>query len=156
LIANRHASPSWTPPPVTTVVRGGSGENYGLLYNDAAVAYACALVWNISGDRAFADSAINILNAWSRTLTDITGTSDKYLAAGLYGYQLANAAELETDFFESKSVVAANAELARSGRWADELIHTPKTAHGSRSHADRRSYVTILASNWLSWRSTQT
>lgn len=94
LIANPHASLNWTPRPVDVVVRGGTGENYARLYNDAAAAYACALRWQISGDAAYADKAVEILNAWSSTLTAVTGTSDKYLAAGIYGYQLANAAEL--------------------------------------------------------------
>ena len=46
------------------------------------------------GDTAFADAAVRILDAWSATLTGIDGTSDKFLASGLYGYQLANAAEI--------------------------------------------------------------
>jgi hypothetical protein len=53
-----------------------------------------ALRWQISGDNAYADKGIQVLNAWSAVLTGIDGTSDKFLAAGLYGYQLANAAEL--------------------------------------------------------------
>jgi len=94
LVANPHSSLSWTPRPVATVVRGGAGENYSLLYNDAAAAYACALRWYISGDTAYADKAIEILNAWGYTLTSITGTSDRFMASGIYGYQLANAAEI--------------------------------------------------------------
>lgn len=94
LIANPHASLNWTPRPVDVLVRGGTGENYSRLYNDVAAAYACALRWLISGDTDYADKAVEILNAWSSTLTAITGTSDKYLASGIYGYQLANAAEL--------------------------------------------------------------
>ena len=35
-----------------------------------------------------------ILNAWSSTLTSVTGNADRFLAAGIYGYQFANAAEL--------------------------------------------------------------
>jgi hypothetical protein len=94
LLANPHASLGWRPRPVTTVVRGGSGENYSLLYNDVAAAYACALRWYISGDAAYADKTVEIMNAWSSTLTGITGTSDKFLAAGIYGYQFANVAEI--------------------------------------------------------------
>jgi hypothetical protein len=94
LVANPHSSLGWRPRPVATVIRGGSGENYSLLFNDTAAAYACALRWYISGDTAYADKAVEIMNAWSYTLTDITGTSDKFLAAGIYGYQFANAAEI--------------------------------------------------------------
>src|SRR3954471_434085 len=87
----------WTPRPAAAVYRGADGthpENYGQLYNDAGAAYALALRWKVSGDSAYADKSIQILNAWGSTLTTIGGTSDKFLAAGLYGYQLANAAEI--------------------------------------------------------------
>jgi hypothetical protein len=97
LVANPHAALTWTPRPAAVVYRGANGtnpENYGQLYNDAAAAYALALRWQISGDGAYADRAVAVLNAWSSTLTGIDGTSDKFLAAGLYGYQLANAAEI--------------------------------------------------------------
>ncbi|AZE55172.1 hypothetical protein C4K03_3017 [Pseudomonas synxantha] len=97
LIANRHASLAWNPSPVAVVYRGADGrhpENYARLFNDAAAAYALALRWQLSGDTAYADKAVAMLNQWSTTLTAIEGTSDRFLASGLYGYQLANAAEL--------------------------------------------------------------
>jgi hypothetical protein len=94
LIANSHSSLSWTPRPVATVVRGGSNQNYPQLYNDIAAAYACVLRWYISGDTAYADKAVEIMNAWSYTLTNITGTSDKFLASGIYGYEFANVGEI--------------------------------------------------------------
>ncbi|MNC20733.1 Extracellular exo-alpha-L-arabinofuranosidase precursor [compost metagenome] len=65
-----------------------------LLYKDIARAYQNALRWKISGNTANGDTARDILNAWSSKLTTITGNADRYLAAGLYGYQMANAAEL--------------------------------------------------------------
>jgi hypothetical protein len=37
---------------------------------------------------------VRILNAWSAKLTTITGDADRFLAAGIYGWQFANAAEL--------------------------------------------------------------
>jgi hypothetical protein len=97
LIANPHSSLKWNPRPVDVIFRGnerGHAQNYPLLYNDIAVAYACALRWHISGDRAYADKAVEIMNAWSSALKRIDGTSDKFLASGIYGYQFANAAEL--------------------------------------------------------------
>jgi alginate lyase len=92
LLANRHASPNWKPNPQAIVYRGKRGnnaENYAALFNDVAAAYALALRWKVSGDDAFADKAVEILNAWSSTLTAIGGSSDKFLASGIYGYQLA-------------------------------------------------------------------
>ncbi len=97
LVANRHASPAWQPNPKEIVYRGADGkhpETYPALYNDAAAAYALALRWQVSGDDAYADKAVEVLNAWAATLTAIRGTSDRYLASGIYGYQLANAAEI--------------------------------------------------------------
>lgn len=101
LIMNRHASLNWNPNPQSTVYRGKNpthAQNYAALFNDAAAAYALALRWEVSGDSAFADKAVAILNAWSSTLTSIDGSSDKFLASGIYGYQLANAAELLRDY----------------------------------------------------------
>lgn len=97
LIANPHASLGWKPRPASIVFRGnakGHSQNYAVLFNDIAAAYACALRWRISGDRAYGDKAVQIMNAWSSILTRIDGTSDRFLAAGIYGYEFANAAEI--------------------------------------------------------------
>jgi hypothetical protein len=86
------------PLPETVVIRGAPKdahtENYHHLYNDIAAAYADCLDWKVSGDKAKADKAVEILNAWSSSLVQITGTNDKYLASGIYGYEIANAAEI--------------------------------------------------------------
>jgi len=99
LIANPHASLNWKPHPAAIVYRGRDAkathpENYASLFNDIAAAYACGLRWRISGDTAYADKSVEIMNAWSSTLTKITGSSDEALAAGIYGYEFANAAEI--------------------------------------------------------------
>ncbi|MFI9764013.1 alginate lyase family protein [Streptomyces sp. NPDC051963] len=97
LSANSHAQSGWTARPQTTVVRGGSGQNYVTLYNDIHAAYQNALRGHVSGDSAHLDTAVAILNAWSAELTTLAGNADRFLAAGLYGYQFANAAELVRD-----------------------------------------------------------
>jgi hypothetical protein len=97
LIANPHASLDWNPRATPIVYRGTDrvhAQNYALLFNDAAAAYALALRWKISGEDAYADKAVAILNAWSHTLTSIEGSSDRFLASGIYGYEMANAAEI--------------------------------------------------------------
>jgi hypothetical protein len=94
LVANRHSQSTWKPRATATVVRGGDGQNYTLLYNDVHAAYQNALRWRISGDKAHANAARDILNAWSGTLTAIQGDAGRFLAAGIYGYQFANAAEI--------------------------------------------------------------
>jgi hypothetical protein len=97
LIANPHSSLHYKPRPVEVVYRGYDkvhAENYARLFNDIAAAYACALRWRISGDSAYGDKSVEIMNAWSSTLKRIEGTSDRCLAAGIYGYEFANAAEI--------------------------------------------------------------
>ncbi|NOW48443.1 hypothetical protein FHW96_004631 [Novosphingobium sp. SG751A] len=100
--ANAHDDPAYQPRDVATVVRGaqpgGPSENYANLFNDAAAAYALALDWRISGDERRGNAAVRILKAWAHSLRMVTGTSDRYLAAGIYGYQLAIAGETLRDF----------------------------------------------------------
>jgi hypothetical protein len=98
LTANSHSQSTWRPNPQATIIRGGDGQNYGILYNDIHAAYQNALRWWISGSTAHGDCARNILNAWSATLTTVTGNADRFLAAGIYGYQFANVAELMRDY----------------------------------------------------------
>ncbi|KQV90280.1 hypothetical protein ASD15_23475 [Massilia sp. Root351] len=97
LTANPHAQLSYVASPQAVVYRGDDGvhpQNYSKLFNDVAAAYACALRWKISGDSAYADKAVQIMNGWSATLTAISGTTDSQLAAGIYGYEFANAGEM--------------------------------------------------------------
>ncbi|ONI80103.1 hypothetical protein ALI22I_42525 [Saccharothrix sp. ALI-22-I] len=99
LTANPHSRNTWQPSAQATVYRGtGSPENYAKLYNDIHAAYQNALRWRITGDTRHGDTARDILNAWSGTLRAVEGTADRYIAAGVYGYQFANAAELMRDY----------------------------------------------------------
>lgn len=95
LTANSHSSSSYTlQGPVSIVYRGtGYPENYAKLFNDIAACYQNSLRWKIQGDTDCANKAVQIMNAWSSTLTSIQGSSDRFLAAGLYGYQFACAGE---------------------------------------------------------------
>ncbi|KAE8154704.1 chondroitin AC/alginate lyase [Aspergillus avenaceus] len=95
------ASPAYTARPQETVYRGKDGthaENYSTLYKDIAAAYALALQWKITSNATYADAGVAILDSWADTLTGIAGNSDKFLAAGIYGYEFANAAELLRDY----------------------------------------------------------
>ncbi|WP_343692672.1 alginate lyase family protein [Chitinophaga sp.] len=97
LMSNAHSGLSWQPNAADTVYRGSDGvhpQNYDQLYNDIAAAYATALRWKISGDKSYAEKSIQIMNAWSSRLKGLAGNNDANLAAGLYGYQFANAAEI--------------------------------------------------------------
>jgi hypothetical protein len=116
LTNNSHSFLQYSPSPQAIVYRGYDGthtENYGSLYNDIAAGYAMALRWKVSGDNAYADKVVLILNGWSSTLTSLQGTGDRFLAAGLYGYQFANVAEImrtysgwsSTDFDRFKNML---------------------------------------------------
>lgn len=94
LTANSHSASTWTPNPQPIIIRGGTGENYGILYNDIAAAYQNALRWKVAGTAANGDTAVKILNAWSSTLATLTGNADRFLAAGIYGWEFCQAAEL--------------------------------------------------------------
>ena len=100
LTASAFASVNYTPSPVVTLIRGGGSreepnpDNYANAFRDVAAAYQLALRWKITGDNAYADKAVQILNAWASTCTGISGDSNKFLASGIYGYQFANAAEI--------------------------------------------------------------
>ncbi|KAI5781566.1 putative GPI anchored protein [Geopyxis carbonaria] len=112
LTANSHASASYTPTPLATVYRGtGSPENYATLFNDLAAGYATAVRWRVTGIEQYGVAAARIVNAWTSTLTTIDGTGDKYLAAGLYGFQLANIVEILRDY---PGFTAANLAQAKS------------------------------------------
>jgi hypothetical protein len=85
--------------PVETIVRGGGvGENYINAARGATMAYQNALRWKIDGTKANADGAVRILMAWARGCKLVSGDSNWALAAGLYGYQFAQAAELMRDY----------------------------------------------------------
>ncbi|WP_084134630.1 RICIN domain-containing protein [Paenibacillus harenae] len=98
LVSSPLSSSNWTPRATDTIIRGGTGDNVALLNVDVARAYQNALLWKITGNTANGDTARNILNAWSSTLTTISGAAERYLAAGLNGYQMANAAEIMRDY----------------------------------------------------------
>jgi len=89
---------TWNPRATETVIRGGTGDNISLMYRDVAAAYAHALIYSITGDKAHGDKAAQILNAWSLINKNVSGNADRYLAAGFNGYQFANAAELMRDY----------------------------------------------------------
>ena len=61
--------------------------------NDANAAHQNAIMWAITGDKRYADKAIEIVNAWSSRLKSITG-KDAVLMAGLGPFKMINAAEI--------------------------------------------------------------
>ncbi len=87
---------NWKPKPAADVVRGpyNNPDIGGTdLMRDAAAAYAHAIQWHVTGERAHADKAIEILNAYATRLKSIGG-HDAKLLAGMVGINFANAAEI--------------------------------------------------------------
>lgn len=138
-------------PRATAVVsRGGSGDNIALLRIDATRAYQCALCWRIGGSRPHADTACDLLNAWSTKLEAVRGNSDRYLAVGICGYQLANAAELMRD--------APGFDLERARRMFLEVFY--RGADGDSAGVERFLYGNALGADhngahignyWANW-----
>ena len=98
LTSNTYAQLSWGSHATDTISRGGTGDNVVLLYRDVAAAYQHALRWKLTGDSAYGNKSVEILNSWSLTHKVLTGNADRYLASGLFGYQFANAAEIMRDY----------------------------------------------------------
>jgi hypothetical protein len=137
LVANSHSQSTWAPRATATIIRGGTGENYGLLYNDIAAAYQNALRWKVAGTAANGACAVRILNAWANTLTSVQGNADRFLAAGIYGWQFANAAELMRGY--------AGFDLARFQRMMVNVFY-PLNNSFLTNHNDA-----CITNYWANW-----
>ncbi|MES4905819.1 MULTISPECIES: alginate lyase family protein [unclassified Streptomyces] len=95
LAAHARSSASYTVQNTGQITSWGRGpSNYmNQAVADSAAAYQNALMWCVTGERAHADKARDILNAWSASLTAVTG-ADGPLGAGLQAFKFLNAAEL--------------------------------------------------------------
>ena len=102
LLANRHASLTWKPNPQPIVYRGSADGKHAENYTRQRPRR------QLDGREALEDfwrrcsmrKAVEILNAWASTLTAIEELPDRFLASGIYGYQLANGAEIMRGFGE--------------------------------------------------------
>jgi hypothetical protein len=95
--ASKWGSLTYAPAPVPQVQCGSnSNPDVGCKaeQNDASAAWTDALVWYVSGDRAYARKAIQIMNAWSSTLTGGHTLSNGPIESGWTGSTWAEAAEL--------------------------------------------------------------
>ncbi|HEY9261484.1 alginate lyase family protein [Chitinophaga sp.] len=133
---------SYNVEAYTHVLRGPSGNpNIGgnELSKGAGLAYNCALLWYITNDKAYANKAIAIMNAWSGRLWDFDYNDAKLLAAWT-GHVFCNAAEIirhtnagwqqkEVDQF-THMLMTVYYPLIRyyypnaNGNWDAAIIHT--------------------------------
>ncbi|KAM0231825.1 hypothetical protein ACHAP5_010925 [Fusarium lateritium] len=99
-LANR-ADSNWEPRVTDVICRGATdwcSQNVANLFRDVHAAYANAIYWKVTGNSTYGDAAARIMDAWSEKAPPIQGSGDRYLAAGLQGYQFANAAEILRDY----------------------------------------------------------
>ena len=91
------AALTYTPHPVPTVQSGPhSNPDIGAKdeQHDSEAAYTQALLWYISGDKAYAENTIKIMNAWSGTLTGGHELANGPVQAAWCGEQWPRAAEI--------------------------------------------------------------
>jgi fibronectin type 3 domain-containing protein len=95
LLADSHSSSAYPlAGPLPVIVRDApTGTRPYAWEDDCGAAYQNALLWYLTGDPAHATKAIQILDAWAGTCTNLTG-SDVRLTAGLQGYKYITAAEI--------------------------------------------------------------
>lgn len=96
LLAQPYSSLDFQPKPVTHIARGSFGRasrGDRDLSAGANAAYSHALQWYVTGDAAHARKAIEVIDAWSKTLWDFEG-NDAKLLAGWTGGAFCNAAEI--------------------------------------------------------------
>lgn len=67
---------------------------------DAEAAYQMALMWRLTGDKAYANAAIRILNAWAKINKSMGSDANEIIVVGYCGYKFANAAEMIRDYSE--------------------------------------------------------
>ena len=128
------------PQPVVTAIRGGDGENFRAMVEDVQRAYQLALRWKVSGDTAYADQAVRYINAWVSTMTTLTGNGDRFLAAGIYGYQWANAAEILRTYSGWSA-----ADIAACQKWLMANFY-PLTSSFLKDHN-----ATNITNQWANW-----
>ena len=96
MMASRYASLSRVPAPRAVVECGSfSNPNFGCTdeREDAIAAYTTALAWYITGNAAYAQKSIQLMDAWSATITSHTN-SNAPLQTGWAGSSWPRAAEI--------------------------------------------------------------
>jgi hypothetical protein len=97
LKASKWGALDYTPYPRKTVECGSnSNPDYGCKdeQNDSEAAYGQALLWYITGNKAYAENAIKILDAWSGTLTGGHTNNNGQVQASWTGDVFPRAAEI--------------------------------------------------------------
>ncbi|MGW5464521.1 alginate lyase family protein [Streptomyces sp. NPDC003996] len=141
MMASPYASLGRTPKPRAVVECGPySDPNYGCTdeREDAIAAYTDALAWYVTRDERYARKAIELMDAWSGTLTDHTN-SNAPLQTAWAGASWAKAAELIKYTYTGT--------WADAGRFATLLrnVYLPKVINGSNSNGNWELTMTEAA-----------
>ncbi|MGV4981039.1 alginate lyase family protein [Streptomyces sp. NRAIS4] len=141
MMASQYASLGRTPKPRAVVECGPySDPNHGCTdeREDAIAAYTDALAWYITRDERYAKKAIELMDAWSATLTDHTN-SNAPLQTAWAGASWAKAAELIKYTYTGT--------WADAGRFATLLrnVYLPKVINGSNSNGNWELTMTEAA-----------
>lgn len=132
MMASPYASLSRTPKPRAVVECGPySNPDHGCTdeREDAIAAYTDALAWYVTRDDRYAEKAIDLMDAWSATLTQHTD-SNAPLQTAWAGASWAKAAELIKYTYTGT--------WAGAGRFATLLrtVYLPKVVNGSNSNGN--------------------
>ncbi|MEU1784420.1 alginate lyase family protein [Streptomyces sparsogenes] len=131
MMASKYGSLSYTPKPWAVVECGSySDPNKGCTdeRQDAIAAYTHALAWYITRDDRYAKKAIQIMDAWSATITDHTN-SNAPLQTGWAGSVWPRAAEIIRYTYTSWPNVNRFATMLRN-------VYLPKVINGSHSNGN--------------------
>jgi hypothetical protein len=131
MMASTYASLSRTPKPRATVECGSySNPNYGCTdeREDAIAAYTDALAWYITGNAAYAQKSIALMDAWSATITSHTN-SNAPLQTGWAGSVWPRAAEIIKYTYSSWPNAARFATMLRN-------VYLPVVIVGSSSNGN--------------------
>lgn len=132
MMASSYASLTRTPKPRAVVECGSySNPNYGCTdeREDAIAAYTDALAWYITKDARYAQKAIEIMDAWSATITSHTN-SNAPLQTGWAGSSWPKAAEIIKYTYTGT--------WTNSARFATMLrnVYLPEIINGSNSNGN--------------------
>lgn len=131
MMASPYASQSRTPKPRAVVECGSySNPNYGCTdeREDAIAAYTNALAWYITRDSRYAQKAIQLMDAWSATITDHTN-SNAPLQTGWAGSVWPRAAEIIRSSYGNWPNVNRFATMLRN-------VYLPEVINGSKSNGN--------------------
>ncbi|MYX33511.1 MULTISPECIES: alginate lyase family protein [unclassified Streptomyces] len=131
MMASKYASQSRTPKPRAVVECGSySNPNYGCTdeREDAIAAYTNALAWYVTRDAKYAQKAIQLMDAWSATITDHTN-SNAPLQTGWAGSVWPRAAEIIRYTYTGWPNVNRFATMLRD-------VYLPEVINGSKSNGN--------------------